>query len=232
MKRFAVSAFVWGVWLGALLVLRPWHVSSNAEFARRAFPLLIITGILRLAQPFLLRWVEMRWNRPEGETTTDSESEPKRSLFRYLSLGGLLGAGFLLVGSLQLIYWVTESSRALLTETWHTTTGTIQDSFVRKEVNGRRVAYYPDIRYSYEVDGAQFVGSRIWLTKFATTAGDAQRTVQGFPKASRALVYFDKGDPKQSLLRPGLSSYSYIWLGLCGLALLVGAWLLWRTGQQ
>jgi hypothetical protein len=139
----------------------------------------------------------------------------------------VLGVLFCLVGLLQVAWCVVDSTRAIAARRWPTTIGTVDSSYVR-EVHGGRggTGYMPAVTYTYQVDHTSYSGNRIWLTDFSAPRDEVIRTVDNFPVGSRVTVYFDYSDPRQSLLRPGLSWYSYAWLGLGCLALTVGVGLM------
>ena len=149
---------------------------------------------------------------------------------------GVFGALFALVGLLQLGFCLVESGRAIASASWPITDGTIQSSYVR-EVPGGRVApppgwsgrsgHVPTVTYTYSVHGATYTGTRIWFTEFSAMPGEARMTTAEFPVGSSVRVHFNAGDPQQSLLKPGLSAFSYLWFGLACIATIVGAGLIW-----
>ena len=142
-------------------------------------------------------------------------------------LRGGLGSLFCLVGSLQLVWCVVDSARAVAAARWPTTTGTVASSYVR-EVHGGRggTGYIPTVTYTYEVRDASYTGHRIWFTEFSALRDEATMTVGNFPVGSRVTVFFDSSDPRQSVLWPGLSWYSGAWFGLGCLGFIVGVWLM------
>jgi hypothetical protein len=154
---------------------------------------------------------------------------------------GVLGALFGSVGLLQLGYCLVESGRAIASASWPTADGTVQSSYVR-EVTGTRIApppgwsgrtgHIPTVTYRYSVQGATYTGTRIWFTEFSAMPDEVRMTVAEFPVGTHVRVHFDAGDPQQSLLRPGLSEYSFLWLGLACLAIVVGAGLIWWDSKE
>jgi hypothetical protein len=134
----------------------------------------------------------------------------------------LIGPLLAIVGVLQLIWCVVDSGRSLASGRWPTARGTIESSEVQATRSGGGTAYTPKVVYAYEVRGAHFHGTRIWRTEFSPPPDQAQRIVSEFPVGSRVQVYFDPSAPDQSLLRPGLNWFSYVWFGLSCLSVLVG----------
>jgi Protein of unknown function (DUF3592) len=136
----------------------------------------------------------------------------------YRIFGGL----FMLVGALQLILCLDNSAQGIAAASWPTTSGVIRSSYVREVTGGGGSGYIPSVTYSYMAGSESFLGTRIWLMEFSELPDDARRTVDNFPVGSAVKVYFDPKRPNQSLLRPGLSTFSWMWLGLSFTALLVG----------
>ncbi len=122
----------------------------------------------------------------------------------------LLAAGLVLMcRDLPLLY------HAYACQNWPTTTGQITSSCVEaahKETIENTTfiegPYTPDISYTYVVDGKKYISNRV---DFKADSGrpqiDADVLVQDYPLGEKVDVYYQPGDPANSVLRPGVVSW-------------------------
>jgi len=141
-----------------------------------------------------------------------------------LPVNRTLGVLFAIVGLLQLGWCLLNSFHALSTGHWPIASGVVKTSVVQVTKSGSKTSYWPRISYEYSVDGSTFSNSRIWYFDFADLPDRAKQIVDSHPVGTRVKVYYDATHPDQSLLIPGLSWYSYAWLGLSLSAILIGGW--------
>jgi hypothetical protein len=66
-------------------------------------------------------------------------------------------------------------------------------------------SYVLRVRYTYAVNGQQYVGSRIRLPFGIVRSTDALHVTAKRIRSRKAVVYFDPGNPGVSTLEPGLS---------------------------
>ena len=134
----------------------------------------------------------------------------------------ILGYLFAAIGALQLLACVADSASAIAARSWPTTTGTVQSSHVQVVTSGGRTSVWPTVKYGYEVGGKSYVGTKILLTEYATYSAEAAETVSQFLVGANVQVYFRATDPNTSVLRPGLTWFSFAWFAMSCMGLLVG----------
>ncbi len=116
------------------------------------------------------------------------------------------------------VFLVGEFRLAVASEGWIAVAGTVDSSGVRH--TGRtRLA---DVRYRYEVGGAELTGSRV---RFLESVGleFASTTAERYPAGGSVRVYHDPSDPRESVLEPGRRAGAFVVAGLCDALLLVVA---------
>ena len=143
--------------------------------------------------------------------------------FLYLTFATLL----LVFGILQLAIALFFASTALHATTWSTIDGSIVQAAVSVS-SGGRTSHRPTVVYSYQVGSAKYENDNIWVVDFSTTLADARKLVDAYPRGMGVRVYVDPENPERSILRPGLSWYSYFSVALSSLAVAVGTYLLRR----
>jgi len=105
------------------------------------------------------------------------------------------------------------------TDNWPGTEGRITSSSVRQETrraSGKTsTAYFPNVRYQYQIDGRQHTGHRI---VFGNVSGGlkffAQRIVNRYPSGRTVTVYYNPDQPQYAILETGFTwSSLFILLG-------------------
>jgi hypothetical protein len=125
----------------------------------------------------------------------------------------MIGRGFLIVFGLFWTaivcmvdfatgYGVVNGLRA---EQFASTTGTITHSRVTEHSGKRRKTYGVDIRYSYNVSGQVFEGNIYRYSNMASSDNDwAHKVVREHPAGAPITVHYDAGNPRDSVLMPGI----------------------------
>ena len=127
-----------------------------------------------------------------------------------------LGLGLLLPSSTSLYY-------GLVSGGWRMTDATVTFSTLRSERRWQDV----DIRYTYAVEGHQYLGER-WCYSFFINR-QRTRTVAmlakqaEYPVGTRTRVAVDPHDPARSVLEPGPHFDDLLWIGAGLMFLLTGA---------
>jgi len=134
-----------------------------------------------------------------------------------------IGVFFVVVGLLQLAKCLVESSSAIAATDWPTVAGTVKSSGVRLVKGGKGDGHVPAVTYTYEVNGVSYQGKRIHFRDVSEMPEQAEKTVSSYPVGATVQVHFDPDEPSESLLRPGLYRYSFIWLALSVGGLLIGS---------
>jgi hypothetical protein len=118
---------------------------------------------------------------------------------------------------------------------WPTTGGLVVSSSVKITESHGGLAYTPKVAYSYTVDSQSYIGDRIWSQEFADISERAHATAARYLVGAPVTVHYDPSAPRNSLLEPGLYAFSYLWVSLSLMGILVGAGLVYtgaRTSLQ
>ena len=90
--------------------------------------------------------------------------------------------------------------------------------------------YYPNIRYSWSVDGVQYTGDRYRLgtthEKYRERS-DAEEAAKAFPGGTTIPVYYDPKNPSEAVLEKD-TSWSVFVPAILGLLFLGTGGLMWR----
>ena len=129
-----------------------------------------------------------------------------------------LFAALCLISLAQGLWIVKKGSDSL---SWSATEGTIGLSRVETRTFRHRVTepykrYYPDLLYTYEVQGQQHTGMQIYATPsfmiFGYAIGEnpgstqiesVEATLARYPVGQKVMVYYDPDNPAVSVLEPG-----------------------------
>jgi hypothetical protein len=120
----------------------------------------------------------------------------------------------------------------LTTKDWLIVPGRVIEVSVRKGHalqgdSGNRDVYWPQWKYTYTVNGAEYRGHRERIdARLYGTEQEARDASQRLRVGDTVDVYFDPDDPRQSVLERGVSSLFRIIVASSGLAAL-GAWVYW-----
>jgi hypothetical protein len=114
------------------------------------------------------------------------------------------------------LFWTALSSRS-----WPT----VQGRIVSMKMDVTRIQfgelYTPGLTYRYRVDGKDYEGNRIDLTsqrKFSTQSG-ANAVLEDYRPDGAVAVYYNPIRPTDSLLKPGVSTATWMITGLIVLLL-------------
>jgi len=127
-----------------------------------------------------------------------------------LCVGGFMGT-FFLIGVAAVAYYFYARRKASKTYSWPATEGRIEISRVTvsedwdPDTNTRTISYAPEVRYSYKVNGKDYLGSRIWFG--GAPGGSNRRKVEAivarYPLGSRVTVYYNPEKPAEAVLVRG-----------------------------
>ncbi len=130
-----------------------------------------------------------------------------------------IGIGLMLVGLVEIAIGTYFWLRGRRSTAWPTASGRITQAQVASTRDSEgRTLYYPDIRYSYDVDGTTYQGNRLRAGSRAhlATQDAARQTVERFTGMSDVLVYYDPANPQNAALSVGITW----WL----------VWAMWAMG--
>ena len=143
----------------------------------------------------------------------------KQTVFIYLLI--FLGVILFLI-DLRLLY------KSIQSENWSQTEGIITKSELYKYGGGdSSVSYEPLVEYQYEVDGKLYKSRRLY---FGSSIGSSfkkrksQKYVNKFPAKTKATVYYNHLNIKQSVLETGIHS-EILGLFVTGILICIGGYL-------
>ena len=143
-----------------------------------------------------------------------------------VGLRTFVGAGFLLVGVLQLLWALMTAWTAERALHWPTVQGVILASSVRVEPSRGGYAYIPQVSYEYRLGTNRYEGQAITAMDAADFEETVRNMVAAYPGGLTVRVYVDPKDPHHALLKPGFSTYLAFWLGLSLVGIVVGVGLI------
>jgi hypothetical protein len=142
----------------------------------------------------------------------------------------LLAILFMLLGALVLGHCVYQIGRGRATRNWLSTPGTIAP-----RPRARYIAFpvpwmFGRFAYSYSVDDRKFVGRRIWYgSDLAFSLPNPAYTWLGdsFPPGASVQVYYNPRNPRQAVLKVGVSPGTYVYAAVAAAMVSGGACLVW-----
>ncbi len=133
-----------------------------------------------------------------------------------LGFDGFIGYGF----------WRTYDARARFL----TTPGVVTGSEIERSSGSDGTTYEAKIEYEFELGGTSYTGDRHSFFSFGTSSSEhASEVVRRYPVGKRVTVYYDPGEPEQSVLE--VDTRSFPWFAIIfltpfhciGIGFLVGA---------
>ncbi len=118
---------------------------------------------------------------------------------------------------------IYSASLGVRTADWPSTRGVMLRS-TWQVTSGRNTYKTPDVRYRYQVNGAEFEGDRL---QFGPTVFVADR-LRALPEGSAQRVYFDRANPARSTLTAGIVWPTLIVFALACVLSLAAACFFWR----
>jgi hypothetical protein len=139
----------------------------------------------------------------------------------------LLAVLFILLGALVLGHCTYQIWRGRATLTWPSTPGTIAP-----RPKARYIAFpvpwiFGRFAYTYSVGDRKFVSRRIWYgSDLAFSAPNPAYTWLGdsFPPEANVPVYYNPKNPRQAVLKVGVSPGTYVYAAVAAAMVLGGAY--------
>ena len=128
---------------------------------------------------------------------------------------GIVCAGFsiVLVGISLLIYFRTKK-RVGESQSWSVVRGYITESYVgyefKTDIDDRsHRVYHPELRYTYQVLGREYIGDKILFRQKATYGArkKAQKFLVRYPVGQEVAVYYDPNNPADAVLDRKMPSF-------------------------
>lgn len=96
--------------------------------------------------------------------------------------------------------------RGASTDSWPSVKGTVQTSKVKRiDRVGKPDRFETDIRYTYEVDGQTYRGSRVNFGERLGTWVEVAPVVERYSRGSEVDVYYQPGAPEEAVLETVMS---------------------------
>ena len=139
-------------------------------------------------------------------------------------VGAAMSAFFLIIGAPISGYFLGRIFlEARASSSWPSVIGSITKSQVVKKAGSR---YFPDIAYSYQINGRAFTGTRIRASHGEFDRREAaDQVIDGLGVGQEVSVYHDPIHPEQSVLQPGADFREYVLLCVPIGMLVAGLWL-------
>ena len=134
------------------------------------------------------------------------------------------------LGWLGVLVWAIRLLRiGLISRGWPTAQGQVISLLVKTDSKGRTTSYIPTINYRYRVEDREYEGSRIDATMShrSFTQRGAAKALEGYFPLRPVVVYYNPGQPDDSVLKPGVSRGLWIVVGslIFGEMAFVGFWI-------
>ncbi|MHA2250781.1 MAG: DUF3592 domain-containing protein [Candidatus Kariarchaeaceae archaeon] len=127
---------------------------------------------------------------------------------------------FLIIGGISTYFSYPGYRDGVDSENWPTANGTITESYL--EFGGSEgTAVTAHVKYQYSVSGIQYQSDRLYpgdVTE-SVSQSEAQKIVDKYPQGSQVVVYYKPSDHSYSVLEPGLTTGTIIFL-VIGIAFL------------
>ncbi len=114
-------------------------------------------------------------------------------------------------------------TNARASEAWPTVEGRVVRSDIDEQFDEEGDSYVPQIDYEYTVDGLEYENDRV---RFGQNSYSSRRRAEEetgrYPVGRRVEVYYEPGNPENSVLEPGASLGSYLGVSLGAMFLVIG----------
>ncbi len=132
------------------------------------------------------------------------------------------GWGLLALGIPMFLFGIYFALLADESADWPKVEGVVASATVRTHTSVGRMnrpftdsdnTYYPEFGYTYSVGGKSYSSSRFSLGESAqdySDRQDAEKAASEHPAGSKVEVFYDPADPSSAVLRPGLSTGSWV----------------------
>lgn len=130
-------------------------------------------------------------------------------------LGSILFLGiFFLVGA-GVSYWgwtILQDAKA--SASWPAVQGQITQSVIEENRDEDGTSYDAEIRYEYVVNDQQYNGDMVNFGEYSGSHAHAEGIVNRYPVGQTVQVYYNPAEVTEAVLEPGVSTSSYLVLGI------------------
>ena len=136
------------------------------------------------------------------------------------------------VGATALAYYLWRAIQGTISKQWPVTVGRVTSSSLAVSRFRGSENYSPQISYTYEVDGKEYVGRRVVFGPYGAQAFGgkslrraAKEATERYAVGKAVEVRYSSRWPSLSVLEPGITAQTWLWIGFIILALFVYFWL-------
>jgi hypothetical protein len=178
------------------------------------------------------RRLRARYPYPISATLSDRPTKKMPRKSPLARLGLFLAAVLCLIAAPVAGYFtVVRFMAASASVNWPTAEATIIESSVHEWRNAKRPSYEPKVRYRYQVEERERIGTAISANDVGYGSRDeATAIVNRYPAGSKHSVHYDPNDATNAFLEPGVTGRTYFFF-LIPLMLLVTAVILFFAAR-
>jgi hypothetical protein len=131
-------------------------------------------------------------------------------------VGTTLFAGIFFVVGIAASYWGwTILRNARISNGWPATQGEIIASSVRADTDEDGTTYHADVTFSYVVEDHRYSSETVSFGQYGSSnRKHAEEIVRTYQPGEKVPVYYNPDEPKTAVLEPGVTTSSYMVLGI------------------
>ena len=142
---------------------------------------------------------------PKIKRKTKTKASKSQRPKTWRAFGGMVMGIFLMLATVPVSFaCFFVAGQMMDSRDWPTVEGRIIHSEVRRVGFGKKQRYRAEVRYTFDVDGRSYQGSRIRLGDTTGNSESAQRSlIADYQLGANVAVYYDPDSPQQSVLETG-----------------------------
>jgi len=116
-------------------------------------------------------------------------------------------------------------------KSWPTVQGKVIHSAVASSTSSQgKTSYSANIQFTYRVDGRDYKSSQINVelgpgASYSSDSSGPYKTVNRYPVGKVVTVYYNSARPSMGVLQPGVSTVTWLIIGIGGFFIFIGAWI-------
>lgn len=146
---------------------------------------------------------------------------------------GVVGFVFLILNAVFLGILFFMRRRMAAVSQWHSTMGTVVNSYLERRHSNNGSTNYPVVQYSYQVGGRTYQSAKLAPGPEVGGTG-AGRVVEKYPAGAQVMAFYDPQNPSDAVLERKAPAQWLIWLLLTifDLALCAAVPIIWFAAAQ
>ena len=147
-----------------------------------------------------------------------------------------LAIGLLIIGIILFFVSIFMIMAGAQSNSWAATDGIVTSTSIREKYDSDDgdYTYYPEITYSFQVDGKTYTGDR-WdptgIQSGSSIRSSAQNKIDKYPVGSTVTVYYDPNNPNKNALTKGVNGIAIIMLVISIIMVVIGIVILAVLGK-